>query len=238
MILVCGPTGSGKSTTLYSVLTEMNEPSRNIVTVEDPVEYQVEGVTQVQVNPAIGLSFSHVLRAFLRQAPDVVLVGEIRDVETADIAIKASLTGQIVLATLHTNDAPSAVTRLINMGVDPFLLASSLVFVAAQRLCRQICPRCKAPDPVKTDLLKGKKLYRGKGCPACRGTGFHGRFAILEAMLLDDAMREMIITRKPLDDLRSYCLSHGMKSLRQEGLEHALSGRTSLEEILRVTAED
>jgi len=238
MILVTGPTGSGKSTTLYSVLTEMNEPGRNIVTVEDPVEYQVEGVTQVQVNPEIGLTFSSVLRAFLRQAPDVVLVGEIRDVETADIAIKASLTGQIVLATLHTNDAPSAITRLINMGVDPFLLASSLIFVAAQRLCRQLCPRCKVPDAVKTELLKGKKLYRGKGCPYCRATGFRGRFAILEAMLLDDALREMIITRKPLDDLRTYCFSHGMKSLRQEGMEHALSGRTSLEEVLKVTAED
>ena len=246
MILVTGPTGSGKSTTLYSVLTKLNEPGRNIVTVEDPVEYQVEGVTQVQVNPEIGLTFSRVLRAFLRQAPDVVLVGEIRDVETADIAIKASLTGQIVLATLHTNDAPSAVTRLINMGVDPFLLASSLVFVAAQRLCRQICPRCKAPEEMKPEILqaaglnlpKGRKLYRGRGCPTCRGTGFHGRFAILEAMLLDDALREMIITRKPLDDLRAYCFSHGMKSLRHEGLEHTLAGRTSLEEVLRVTAED
>ena len=246
MILVTGPTGSGKSTTLYSILTELNEPVRNIVTVEDPVEYQVEGITQVQVNPEIGLTFSSVLRAFLRQAPDVVLVGEIRDLETADIAIKASLTGQIVLATLHTNDAPSSISRLVNMGVDPFLLASSLIFVAAQRLCRQICSRCKSPEEVKPELLRevglelpsGRRLYRGKGCPFCRGTGFRGRFAILEAMLLDDALREMMITRRPLDELRAHCSSHGMKSLRQEGLQHALAGRTSLQEVLRVTAED
>ena len=246
MILVTGPTGSGKSTTLYSILTEMNEPVRNIVTVEDPVEYQVDGITQVQVNTEIGLSFSGVLRAFLRQAPDVVLVGEIRDLETADIAIKASLTGQIVLSTLHTNDAPSAISRLTHMGVDPFLLASSLVFVAAQRLCRQVCPRCKVPEEVKPELLrslqmelpKGRRLYRGKGCAFCRGTGFRGRFAILEAMLLDDTTREMIITSRSLDEIRAYSFSHGMKSLRQEGLEHCLAGRTSLEEVLRVTAED
>ena len=247
LILVTGPTGSGKSTTLYSILSEMNDPARNIMTVEDPVEYQVEGITQVQVNPEIGLTFSGVLRAFLRQAPDVVLVGEIRDLETADIAIKASLTGQIVLATLHTNDAPSAISRLMNMGVDPFLLASSLIFVAAQRLCRQICPRCRSSEEVKPELLrkaglaeilKGRKLYHGNGCAFCRNTGFRGRFAILEAMLLDDPLREMMITRRPLDDLRAYCADHGMKSLRQEGLEHALAGRTSLEEVLRVTAED
>ena len=246
LILVTGPTGSGKSTTLYSVLTEMNEPGRNILTVEDPVEYQLEGITQVQVNPEIGLTFAHVLRGFLRQAPDVVLVGEIRDAETADIAIKASLTGQIVLSTLHTNDAPSAVSRLIDMGVDPFLLASSLIFVAAQRLCRQICPRCRVSqeaDPVLLrsvglELPPGKKLYRGRGCPYCRGTGYHGRFAILEAMLLDDPLREMLITRRTLDEVKTYAQAHGMRTLRQEGLEHCLAGRTSLEEALRVTSEE
>ena len=246
MILVTGPTGSGKSTSLYSVLMELNEPGRNLMTVEDPVEYQVEGVTQVQVNSEIGLTFANVLRSFLRQAPDVVLVGEIRDMETADIAIKASLTGQIVLSTLHTNDAPSAISRLVGIGVDPFLLASSLIFVAAQRLCRQLCPRCKVPDSVKPEVLqaagltppKGKGLFRGKGCPYCRGTGFRGRFAILEAMLLDDALREMIITQRSTDEIRSYAQAHGMRSLRQEGLEHCLTGRTSLEEVLRVTAEE
>ena len=246
LLLMTGPTGSGKSTTLYSVLSELNEPGRNILTVEDPVEYQLEGVTQVQVNSEIGLHFASVLRAFLRQAPDVVLVGEIRDAETADIAIKASLTGQIVLSTLHTNDAPSAITRLVDMEVDPFLLASSLIFVAAQRLCRQICPRCKVPDEQGASLAQklemnppaGKRLYRGAGCPYCRRTGFRGRFAILEALLLDDPLREMIITRRSLDEIRSYAQKHGMRTLRQEGLEHCFSGRTSLEEILRVTRED
>lgn len=246
MILMTGPTGSGKSTTLYSCLAEMNDPGKNILTVEDPVEYQVDGITQVQVNSEIGLTFAGALRAFLRQAPDVVLVGEIRDAETADIAIKASLTGQIVLSTLHTNDAPTAVTRLTDMGVDPFLLASSLIFVAAQRLCRQICPRCKIPyepDPaalkqIERPLPKGQVFCRGKGCPFCRNTGFRGRFAILEAMLLDDSVREMIITRKSPDEIKRHCVSHGMRTLRQEGLEHCFAGRTPLEEVLRVTSEE
>ncbi len=246
MVLITGPTGSGKSTTLYSVLAQMNEPVRNILTVEDPVEYQLDGITQVQVNPEIGLTFANTLRAFLRQAPDVVLVGEIRDGETADIAIKASLTGQIVLSTLHTNDAPSAVTRLIDMGVDPFLLGSSLIFVAAQRLCRQICSQCKGVDSLKPETLndlglklpKGAVLYRGKGCSYCRETGFRGRFAILEAMLVDDPIREMIIASRTPDEIKSYAVSHGMRTLRQEGLEHCLAGRTSLEEVLRVTSEE
>lgn len=246
LILVTGPTGSGKSTTLYSVLAQMNEPSRNILTVEDPVEYQLDGVTQVQVNPEIQLSFAGALRAFLRQAPDVVLVGEIRDGETADIAIKASLTGQIVLSTLHTNDASSSITRLMDMGVDPFLLSSSLIFVAAQRLCRQICPRCKVPDEKGEEKLKaleakvpaGKTIYRGKGCPYCRKTGFRGRFAILEAMLVDDKLREMMIAKKSPDEIKAYSLSRGMRSLRQEGLEHCLAGRTTPEEVVRVTSEE
>lgn len=246
MILVTGPTGSGKSTTLYSVLAEMNQPVRNILTIEDPVEYQLDGVTQVQVNPEIGLTFANALRSFLRQAPDVVLVGEIRDGETADIAIKASLTGQIVLSTLHTNDASSAVTRLTDMGVDPFLLSSSLIFVAAQRLCRQICTRCRVPDEAGAEKLKalgaklpaGKTLTRGKGCTYCRKTGFRGRFAILEAMLVDDRVREMMIARRSPDEIKAYCMEHGMRSLRQEGLEHCLAGRTTPEEIVRVTSEE
>ncbi len=246
MILVTGPTGSGKSTTLYSVLNQINEPGRNILTVEDPVEYQVEGITQVQVNPEIQLTFASALRAFLRQAPDVVLVGEIRDGETADIAIKASLTGQIVLSTLHTNDAPTSITRLVDMGVDPFLLASSLIFVAAQRLCRQLCPRCKVPDDVEPARLKelgialpkGTQLLTGKGCSYCRKTGFRGRFAILEALLVDDKIRELIIARRPPDEVRTYATSHDMKTLRQEGIEHLLAGRTSLDEVLRVTSEE
>lgn len=246
MILVTGPTGSGKSTTLYSVLGQMNEPGRNILTVEDPVEYQVDGITQVQVNAEIQLTFANALRAFLRQAPDVVLVGEIRDGETADIAIKASLTGQVVLSTLHTNDAPTAIVRLTDMGVDPFLLASSLICVAAQRLCRQLCPRCTVPDDVPPESLtaadldppKGAALRRGKGCVYCRKTGFRGRFAIVEAMLVDDRIREMIIARKTPDEIKAYAVSHGMKTLRQEGVLHALAGRTSLSEVLRVTSDE
>lgn len=247
LLLVTGPTGSGKSTTLYSVLSQMNEPGRNILTIEDPVEYQLDGVTQVQVNPEIHLTFASALRAFLRQAPDVVLVGEIRDGETADIAIKASLTGQIVLSTLHTNDAPSAITRLVDMGVDPFLLSSSLTFVAAQRLCRQVCPRCKAPDPESTDRLAKMKvklpdgvktLFSGKGCAYCRKTGFRGRFAILEAMLVDDTVRQKMIARRPADEIKEYCVAHGMRSLRQEGLEHCANGRTTLDEVIRVTSEE
>ncbi|MBI3615501.1 MAG: Flp pilus assembly complex ATPase component TadA [Candidatus Omnitrophica bacterium] len=246
MILVTGPTGSGKSTTLYSVLAQMNEPGRNILTVEDPVEYQLDGITQVQVNPGIGLTFSNALRAFLRQAPDVVLVGEIRDGETADIAVKASLTGQIVLSTLHTNDAATSITRLVDMGVDPFLLSSSLIFVAAQRLCRQLCPQCKEEESVKPEVLKklnlvlpqGKQLYRSQGCLSCQQTGFHGRFAILEAMLVDDPIREMIIAKRPPDLIKAYAVEHGMRTLRQEGLEHCLLGRTSVEEVLRVTSDE
>jgi len=246
MILVTGPTGSGKSTTLYSVLSQINEPGRNIMTIEDPVEYQVEGITQVQVNPEIGLTFPGALRAFLRQAPDVVLVGEIRDGETADIAVKASLTGQIVLSTLHTNDAPTSITRLVDMGVDPFLLASSLIFVAAQRLCRQLCPRCKVPDSVNPARLKtlgvvlpkGKILYRGAGCADCRKTGYRGRFAILEAMMIDDPIREMIIAKKSPDEIKAYAVAHGMRTLRQEGIEHLFQERTSLDEVSRVTSEE
>jgi type II secretory ATPase GspE/PulE/Tfp pilus assembly ATPase PilB-like protein len=246
LILVTGPTGSGKSTTLYSVLNQLNDPGRNILTVEDPVEYQVEGITQVQVNPEIQLTFASALRAFLRQAPDVVLVGEIRDGETADIAIKASLTGQIVLSTLHTNDAPASITRLVDMGVDPFLLASSLIFVAAQRLCRQLCPRCKVPETPDAarlkeaglNLPKGAKIFTGKGCPYCRKTGYRGRFAILEAMLVEDKIREMIIAKSPPDEIRACAAGAGMKSLRQEGIEHLLAGRTSLDEIIRVTSEE
>ena len=221
MILVTGPTGSGKSTTLYSVINKMNTPDKNIITIEDPVEYQVEGITQIQVNPEIGLSFANGLRSLLRQSPDIIMVGEIRDSETADIAIKASLTGQMVLSTLHTNDAPTAISRLIDMGVEPFLIASSVVLVAAQRLCRVICRACK-----------------GKGCKKCNSTGYLGRIAILEALAIDDKVREMIIENASIDDIRAYAVSKGMKTLRDDGLEKVKSGITSMEEVLRVTAEE
>ncbi|MDP2980717.1 MAG: GspE/PulE family protein, partial [Candidatus Omnitrophota bacterium] len=221
MILVTGPTGSGKSTTLYSVINQMNTPDKSIITIEDPVEYQVEGITQIQANSDIGLTFANGLRSLLRQSPDIIMIGEIRDSETADIAIKASLTGQLVLSTLHTNDAPTAISRLIDMGVEPFLIASSIVLVAAQRLCRVICKFCK-----------------GKGCNKCNSTGYLGRIAILEALAVDDKIREMIIENVSVDDIRNYAVSKGMKTLRDDGMEKYKNGVTTMEEVVRVTTEE
>ncbi len=251
MILLTGPTGSGKSTTLYSIINSLNTPDRNIVTIEDPVEYEVEGITQIQVNPEIGLTFANGLRSILRQTPDVIMVGEIRDFETADIAIKASLTGQLVLSTLHTNDSAGAITRLIDMGVEPFLVAASVILTAAQRLSRQICPRCKEIDdvPDKTierlddarnasKFLKRKPFYKGKGCPRCNNTGYLGRMGILETLPLDDKIREMIIKGAAADAIKEYGVSKGMMTLREGALENFASGLTSLEEILRITSED
>jgi len=221
MILVTGPTGSGKSTTLYSVINQMNTPEKNIITIEDPVEYQVEGITQIQANSDIGLTFANGLRSLLRQSPDIIMIGEIRDSETADIAIKASLTGQLVLSTLHTNDAPTAISRLMDMGIEPFLIASSVVLVAAQRLCRMICKSCK-----------------GKGCKKCSSTGYLGRIAILEALAVDDKIREMIIENASVDDIRNYAVSKGMKTLRDDGMEKYKNGVTTMEEVVRVTTEE
>jgi len=221
MILVTGPTGSGKSTTLYSVINKLNTADKNIITIEDPVEYQVEGITQVQSNSDIGLTFASGLRSLLRQSPDVIMIGEIRDSETADIAIKASLTGQLVLSTLHTNDAPTAISRLMDMGVEPFLIASSIILVAAQRLCRVVCKACK-----------------GKGCEKCSSTGYYGRRAILEVLSVDDKVRELIIDRASVDDIRNYAISKGMKTLRQDAMEKQKQGITSMEEVLRVTSEE
>jgi len=250
MILLTGPTGSGKSTTLYSIVNKLNTPERNIVTIEDPVEYDVEGITQVQVKPEIGLNFASGLKSVLRQSPDVVMVGEIRDFETADIAIKASLTGQIVLSTLHTNDAAGAITRLIDMGVEPFLVAASLILTGAQRLARTICPRCKTPVDIPRSVLerigsdvdvnkvmKRKPFYHGKGCQRCNMTGYMGRIGILESMPIDDKIRDMITTGASLDDIRSYSKSKGMQILREGALENFMNGVTTLEEVLRITTE-
>lgn len=247
MILVTGPTGSGKSTTLYSVLSQLNTPERNIITVEDPVEYQVEGITQIQVKPDIGLDFASGLRSLLRQSPDVIMIGEIRDSETADIAIKAALTGQLVFSTLHTNDAISSITRLIDMGIEPFLVASSLVMLCAQRLCRKICLKCRKPVAVADEFLKkiGFKVeeqatfYASEGCKYCNNTGFYGRVAVLEAVLIDDAIREMIIKKTSLDEIKTYATEKcGVKLLRDDAFLKVQQGLTCLEEALRITTEE
>jgi len=248
MILVTGPTGSGKSTTLYSVLNKLNQPEKNIITIEDPVEYQVEGITQVQVKPDIGLDFAQGLRAVLRQNPDVLMVGEIRDFETGDIAIKAALTGALLLSTLHTNDAPGAVTRLMDMGVEPFLIASSVIAVAAQRLARKICPNCKEPYKIPQSVLDRMDLaidaekitvYRGKGCKKCNNSGYRGRFAILEVLVVNDDVREMIMKRASSDEIKRFAKKElGMLTLRDAGIQNFLKGQTTLEEVLRVTSKE
>jgi type IV pilus assembly protein PilB len=263
MILVTGPTGSGKSTTLYSVLSQLNTPERNIITIEDPVEYQIEGITQIPVKPEIGLDFASGLRALLRQSPDVIMIGEIRDSETADIAIKAALTGQLVFSTLHTNDAISSVTRLIDMGVEPFLVASSLVMLSAQRLCRRICLKCRKPADIPKDFLekigftpleaKGKQekymsvtglkektiFYDAQGCKYCNNTGFYGRIAIMETVMVDDAMREMIIKKRSLDEIKQYAVQNcGMRTLRDDAFLRVREELTTIDEALRITTEE
>ncbi|MFC1644161.1 GspE/PulE family protein [Candidatus Omnitrophota bacterium] len=246
IILVTGPTGSGKSTTLYSVLSEMNVPEKNIITIEDPVEYQVAGITQIAARPEIGLDFAGGLRAILRQSPDVIMVGEIRDFETADIAIKASLTGQMVLSTLHTNDAVGAITRLVNMGIEPFLVASSLVMACAQRLLRSICPHCKVDAEIPKEILKDirkkypeaasvDKFYKGKGCARCNGTGYLGRIGTLETLLVDDEIREMINKNKSEEEIKEYLKAKDVKTIRHNAMLKFIKGWTTLEEVLRVT---
>lgn len=245
MILVTGPTGSGKSTTLYSILNQLNTPERNIVSIEDPVEYQLEGITQVQVKPEISLDFALGLRSILRQSPDVIMIGEIRDSETADIAIKASLTGQLVLSTLHTNDAISSITRLIDMNVEPFLVASSLILLCAQRLCRRLCLKCRRPVELPKNFLEqigfreNIVTYTSSGCKYCNNTGFYGRIAILETIMLDDVIREMIIKKQSLDEIKRYAIEKsGMKTLRDDAYLKVKEGLTSLDEALRITTEE
>ncbi|MFA5270999.1 MAG: GspE/PulE family protein [Candidatus Omnitrophota bacterium] len=244
IIVVTGPTGSGKSTTLYSIINQINTPEKNIITIEDPIEYQLEGITQIHVNAEIGLSFANGLRSVLRQSPDIIMVGEIRDSETADIAIKASLTGEMILSTLHTNTAVGALTRLIDMGIEPFLLASSLVAATAQRLIRKLCPKCKEKDEIEKSVLDklnivGKgQFFKPKGCPHCSNTGYRGRIAILEVLLLDDKIKEMIIERRSEDEITEYATKNkGYRPLRENGFFHCVEGSTSIEEVLRATSE-
>ncbi len=252
MILVTGPTGSGKSTTLYSVLSQLNTPERNIITIEDPIEYQVKGITQIHARAEVGLDFANGLRAILRQSPDVVMVGEIRDSETADIAIKASLTGQLVLSTLHTNDAAGAMTRLIDMHVEPFLIASSVVLVAAQRLCRKVCSSCKESVEIPMEVFKklgveleklvpdpkNRTFFRGKGCDKCSNTGYRGRLAVLETLAVDDNIRDMIVKRVSSYEIKDYAIKTGMSTLRDDAVKKCCQGVTTLDEVIRVTTED
>ncbi len=250
MLLVTGPTGSGKSTTLYSCVQEISNPEVNLVTVEDPVEYRMDGINQVPVNPKRGMTFAGALRSILRQDPDIVLVGEIRDRETADIAIKAALTGHLVLSTVHTNDAASTVTRLVDMGIDPFMVSSSVLCVCAQRLARKLCPHCRVPveDPPRKHLMDlgfvesdfdGLQLHSAseKGCARCN-KGYRGRFAILETLPMSNRIKRLVIEEKSADDIKVQALEEGMLTLRRVGLLNAIRGVTSIEEVLRVTLED
>jgi len=248
MILVTGPTGSGKSTTLYSAIKEIMRPEDNIVTIEDPVEYQLDGINQVQVNPLRGVTFAGALRSILRQDPDTILVGEIRDRETVDIAIKAALTGHLVLSTLHTNDAPSTITRITDMGVDAFLVASSVNVVSAQRLCRALCTECKEIQDVppkrllemgfKEEEIEGATIYGPTGCPRCNQIGYRGRFALLETVPVTGAIKQAIIQGKSSVDIKQIALEEGMISLRRCGLLNVMRGKTSLEEVHNITMAD
>lgn len=241
IILVTGPTGSGKSTTLYSILQTLNSYDVNITTVEDPVEYTIAGVNQVQINEKAGLTFDTVLRSILRQDPDIILVGEMRDTETAQLAVRAALTGHLVLSTLHTNDAPSSIIRMVDMGIPPFLVSSSVVAVMAQRLVRKLCPRCKAPYELPQDVAESlgldgfKTVYKPVGCDECRGTGYRGRTAIFEIMSMTEEMRRAVMTGATSDDLRAMAIRQGMRTLRVSGAKKVKDGITSADEVLSVT---
>ncbi|MBN1764027.1 MAG: type II secretion system ATPase GspE [Sedimentisphaerales bacterium] len=248
IILLTGPTGSGKTTTLYCAINELNRNECNILTVEDPIEYQLPGVGQMQVKPKINLTFANCLRHILRQDPDVIMIGEIRDVETAEIAIHASLTGHLVFSTLHTNDSASAITRLIDMAIEPYLISSSLTAVMAQRLLRVICPHCKTPCRTEYNISEladyatrqspwEGQVFIGSGCNQCSHTGYWGRTAIAELLIIDDTIRELIIKRSPAHSIKEQAVSHGMRTLRQDGLRQALTGQTTIEEVLRVTQD-
>ncbi len=247
IVLVTGPTGSGKTTTLYAALTSINNTDINIITVEDPIEYRISGIGQVQVNPKIDLTFASGLRSIVRQDPDVILVGEIRDSETAKIAIQSSLTGHLVFSTLHTNDSASAITRLIDMGIEPFLIASSINAILAQRLVRIICPNCKekyTPDPdamkklgLSEEEMEGKMVYRGKGCAKCHHTGFKGRCGIFELLLMNQEMKHLVLNTANSNSIKELGVKHGMITLRRDGADKVLNGITTIEEVFRVSQE-
>lgn len=246
ILLVTGPTGSGKTTTLYAALSTINSPDKKILTIEDPVEYQMSGINQMQVNPKIDVTFASALRAFLRQDPDVILVGEIRDRETVETAIQASLTGHMVFSTVHTNDAPSTFTRLIDMGVEPFLIASSVLAIQAQRLVRLLCPSCK--QAYEASPLQWRQMgvmdnvprtaYTTKGCPDCSGTGYRGRKGIFELLVVSDDVRNLVMGKANASEIRRLALKEGMKTLRMDGADKVVNGITSMEEVLRVTQDD
>ena len=249
VIFVTGPTGSGKSTTLYAALAKINSDATKIIAIEDPIEYQLRGVNQIQVNPKIGLSFATGLRHMLRHDPDVMMIGEVRDFETAEIAIRAALTGHLVFSTLHTNDAAGAVTRLLDMGIEQFLVSSSLECLIAQRLVRVICPQCKTPVSAKQESLKqmlkdihfdpnSVEIYEGKGCEACRFTGYHGRTAIHEILVVTEQIREMILKRVSSQQIKQKAIQQGMRTLRQNGLQKVLMGITTFTEVIRITQQE
>ena len=248
IVFVTGPTGSGKTTTLYSCLSRVNKLDRKIITIEDPIEYQLKGITQIQINPRIGLTFAAGLRSMLRHDPDIMMVGEVRDLETAEIAIQVALTGHLVFSTLHTNDAASAVTRLLDMGIEPYLVSSSVECFVAQRLVRLICRRCKQPLKMTSDMarefgvnadaLGDVVIYHGKGCEACKFTGYHGRQGIYEFLVLNDEIRDMILGRATANQIRAKAMALGMRTLRQDGWEKVKEGRTTPGEVIRVTQEE
>jgi len=245
MVLVTGPTGSGKTNTLYSALSKVNSPEVNIMTAEDPVEFNLPGVNQVQMKEGIGLNFAATLRSFLRQDPNIILVGEIRDFETAEIAIKAALTGHLVLSTLHTNDAPSTINRLMNMGIEPFLVATATQLIAAQRLARRICSLCKEAVDIpaqalinlgfKKDEIGSFTVYKGRGCDKCNNTGYKGRVALIEVMVIDDDIRDLILSGGTAIDIKRKAMENGMITLRRSGLFKIKEGVTTVEEVVRET---
>jgi general secretion pathway protein E len=247
IILVSGPTGSGKTTTLYASIRELNTPEKNILTIEDPVEYRIQGISQMQVNPRINLTFASGLRSILRQDPEIIMVGEIRDRETAEIAVQAAMTGHLVFSTIHTNDAPSGVVRLLDMGIEPYLIASTVIAILSQRLVRVLCDHCRSPVSIEPRVLlaeridpapfEGKTVFEPKGCPNCQNTGFRDRIGIYELLRVDDAVRAMIIEKQDASAIRSRCIAAGFKTMPDDGIDKVLKGITSLDEVLRVIRE-